>query len=279
MPEFCIRNMTLNEMKIAVEWAADEGWNPGLYDAESFYNTDPLGFFVGTLDGEIIACKSAVKYENKFGFMGFYIVKKKFRGSGYGIKLWKHAFNSLQGMLSGMDGVIEQQQNYVKSGYKLAYRQLRFEAENINGKQSENILSASKTDFSNLYKYDSELFPAPRKVFLENWLKQEKSLSLVSVKNENLIGYGVIRPCRVGYKIGPLFADTSNDAEQLFLSLAEYANGEKIYIDVPEINFPAMELVKKYKMKYVFECGRMYNGNLPLIDINKIFGNTTFELG
>jgi len=279
MENFSIRNMTLEEMKLALDWASEEGWNPGLYDAESFFNTDPLGFFVATLDGKIIACKSAVKYENKFGFMGFYIVKKEFRGSGYGIQIWKHAFNSLAGMTSGMDGVIQQQQNYAKSGYKLTYRQLRFEVENINDRSIKKDSITDKINFSELLQYDSLLFPAQRKIFLENWIKQKESYSLAFYKNERLKGYGVIRPCRIGYKIGPLFADDGKIAEELFLGLADYANGGKINIDVPEMNFSAMQLVKKYNMKYVFECGRMYNGNIPLLDTNKIFGNTTFELG
>ncbi len=279
MKDFLIRNMTLNEMNIAIEWAAAEGWNPGLYDAETFYVTDPSGFFVATLDGKIIACKSAVKYENRFGFMGFYIVKKEFRGSGYGMQIWKHAFNSLSGIPSGMDGVIEQQQNYATSGYKLAYGQLRFEAENINEKSTGRTVSADKINFQELLEYDTRLFPAQRKIFLENWIKQTKSLSLVYLEDEKLRGYGVIRPCLVGYKIGPLFADNYNIAKELFKSLADYADGQKIFIDIPEVNLYAGKLIEKFKMKYVFECGRMYNGIFPMLETNKIFGNTSFELG
>lgn len=277
--DFFIRNMTLQEMDIAVEWAAAEGWNPGLHDAETFYVTDPNGFFVATLDGKMIACKSAVNYENKFGFMGFYIVKEEFRGSGYGIQIWKHAFNTLSGIPSGMDGVIEQQQNYSKSGYKLAYRQLRFETENIIGKTCGSIATADKISFQELLDYDTKFFPAERKIFLENWIKQRKSLSLVYLNNERLKGYGVIRPCRIGNKIGPLFADNYVIAEELFLALADYAGGQKIFIDIPEINLFAMDFIKKFNMKYVFECGRMYNGNVSIPGSDKIFGNTTFELG
>jgi hypothetical protein len=33
--------MTQPELRIAVDWAADEGWNPGLNDAACFYAADP----------------------------------------------------------------------------------------------------------------------------------------------------------------------------------------------------------------------------------------------
>ncbi|MFK7947270.1 MAG: hypothetical protein AB8G11_06765 [Saprospiraceae bacterium] len=38
-------------------------------------------------------------------------------------------------------------------------------------------------------------------------------------------------------------------------------------------------LIKKDDAKYVFECARMYYGNPPKVDFNKVFGITTFELG
>ncbi|MFA7326926.1 MAG: hypothetical protein WC121_09695 [Candidatus Kapaibacterium sp.] len=41
----------------------------------------------------------------------------------------------------------------------------------------------------------------------------------------------------------------------------------------------AVNLVKKYAAKYVFECARMYLGTPPKVDTNKIYGITTFELG
>ena len=56
--------MTSDEVeRIAVEWAAKEGWNPGIYDAPCFYGTDPKGFFAGFFGEEPIACISAVAYD------------------------------------------------------------------------------------------------------------------------------------------------------------------------------------------------------------------------
>ena len=48
---------------IAANWAAQEGWNPGLDDADIFYETDNKGFLVGVLDDKPIACISVVKYD------------------------------------------------------------------------------------------------------------------------------------------------------------------------------------------------------------------------
>ncbi|MCP4271467.1 MAG: GNAT family N-acetyltransferase, partial [Gammaproteobacteria bacterium] len=95
-----------------------------------------------------------------------------------------------------------------------------------------------------------------------------------------LAGYGVIRKCREGYKIGPLFADTPELAESLFTALRNrIERSVSIYFDVPETNDAAISIAEKYKMKPVFETARMYTINTPKIPIQKLFGVTSFELG
>src|SRR3989344_1657368 len=120
-----VKRMNRKDLDTAVEWAAKEGWNPGLYDADAFYTTDPNGFFMGYLNDEPVASISVVSYGNGFGFLGFYIVKPEHRGKGYGIKVWNEALKYLSSHNVGLDGVVAQQENYKKSGFKLAYRNIR----------------------------------------------------------------------------------------------------------------------------------------------------------
>ena len=276
---YIIRNMKPEEMKLAVDMAAAEGWNPGLHDAGCFYNTDPNGFFVGELNGEIIAVKSAVRYGNEFGFMGFYIVKKEYRGSGYGYKLWQHAYNYVSNIISGMDGVVEQQANYMKSGYKLFYKQNRFEGKNLKGKTDSSLKDLKDVPVDTLVNYDASVFPARRDSFLKSWVAQPESLTKIAEGDKGIKGYGMIRKCVKGFKIGPLFAEDEGTAEKIFLSLSEFADGAEVYLDVPEVNLKGNALKDKYGMKYVFETARMYNNGKPEDHTDKVFGVTTFELG
>ena len=55
-----IRRMMRDELDTLVEWAAREGWNPGLDDAEVFWNTDPNGFVAVEMSGELIGGGSIV---------------------------------------------------------------------------------------------------------------------------------------------------------------------------------------------------------------------------
>src|SRR6266852_2642626 len=71
--DFHIRPMRPDEVALAVDWAAAEGWNPGLADAACFAAVDPGGFLIGEFLGEPAATISVVNYDDTFAFLGFYI--------------------------------------------------------------------------------------------------------------------------------------------------------------------------------------------------------------
>ncbi len=279
---YTIRTMTESDLKIAIEWAAAEGWNPGLHDGESFFAADPNGFFIGELDGEPVSTLSAVKYGKLFGFIGFYIVKPKYRGKGYGIQIWNAGIKYLADRNIGLDGVLEQQGNYKKFGFKLAYSNIRYEGITESKKLSRNlqIVDLASVPFKDVQSYDQAFFPEERTLFLKSWIGQPVHHALGVMQGEQLAGYGVIRECREGYKMGPLFADTSELAESLFIALKNKVKvSAPVYLDVPETNKAAIALAEKYQMKPIFETARMYTKYSPEIPVQKLFGVTSFELG
>ncbi|MCI5125057.1 MAG: GNAT family N-acetyltransferase [Candidatus Electrothrix sp. AR5] len=105
--------MTRKEVDVAVEWAAQEGWNPGIHDADCYFTADPNGFLIGLLDDEPIATISAINYS--FGFIGFYIVKPEHRGTGYG-----QEHNPLQERGS-FPWVSPPQSRFLKSSFSLPF--------------------------------------------------------------------------------------------------------------------------------------------------------------
>lgn len=270
-----------SELELMISWAKIEGWNPGKYDVTTFYQADSKGFFLGKLNNQPIGCISAVAYDLTFGFIGFYIVKPEFRNQGFGMPLWKKALAYLGNRNIGLDGVIAQQNNYQKSGFKIAYNHVRHQSIAYSEKSFDcsNLINLNSLDFKTLITYDNQCFPTPREQFLKHWIKQKKSLALGFVENKKLLGYGVIRPADNGYKIGALFADNVEIADKIYQGLINDKQDFPIFIDIPSSNLFAQKLIEKYKMYPVFEIARMYNKIFPNVAINKIFGVTTLELG
>jgi hypothetical protein len=270
--------MSRAELELAINWAAAEGWNPGLYDGDTFYSADTDGYLAGEVDGEIIATISAVSYGTLFGFIGFYIVTPTKRGQGFGLRLWQAGMKRLEGRNIGLDGVPAQEANYRRSGFTTAYSNIRYEAIST-GYPPGNTIAFDETINARIVAFDAKFFPVPRALFLQSWLRQNGSKVLVSLEDGDVMGYGVIRPCRNGFKIGPLFAETEVVADALFRDLASTVKGSPIFLDAPEPNAAATALTKRYDLQPMFATSRMYTGEVPQLPLGKIYGVTSFELG
>lgn len=275
-----IRTMTRREIDIAVDWAAAEGWNPGLDDADCFHAADANGFLIGLLDDQPVATISVVRYGETFGFLGFYIVAPEFRGRGHGLALWNAGLAYLQGRTIGLDGVVAQQDNYRKSGFTLAHNNLRYQGTGGGSPLSDaSIVPLSQRTFDEVARYDSAFFPADRRAFLRCWIDRPQRVALGIQRDGALAGYGVLRPCRSGFKLGPLFADSVELAQRLFAALKAHAPaGAPIFLDVPAANPAAVEVAQQHGMTVAFETARMYTAPVGL-PLERIFGITTFELG
>lgn len=273
--------MNKDEIKdIAISWASNEGWNPGLYDLDSYYSIDPNGFFIGLIKDEPIACISAVAYDSEFGFLGFYIVKPEYRHKGYGFKLWNRALEHLPTQNIGLDGVVDQQENYKRSGFKAAWRNIRYKGVSKKLPSNVNIVPLIEVDFKELMEFDSKVFPASRERFLRYWMIQPESHAVGLWIKGKLKGYGVIRKCVEGYKIGPLFAMNKKYALDIFASLNNFLKPNTLFfIDIPERNRSAIELAENNGMTSMFETARMYSIKEPKIELNRVYGLTGLEVG
>lgn len=275
---YSVRKMKRSEMQFAVDEAAKQGWNPGKFDGNCFFNTDPDGFFIGLYKNEPVGCISAVAYNSNFGFIGFFIVKPEHQNTQLAVMLSLTARERLKGRNIGLDGVFERQESYAGLGFKFAYSNIRFES-HFENTHREGLVPVSILSFDKILDYDTKCFPVKREKFLWNWLYMQNIRTLALVENSTIRGYGAIRSCVNGFKLGPLFADSGEIAERLLLGLSSFSNGEPVYFDIPEINELSLAIADKYNMTKVFGTARMYSHFKPVMHYNKIFGITSYELG
>jgi len=286
MSQLDVRQASAADFAVAIEWAAAEGWNPGLDDLAAFHGADPQGFLIGRLGNEPVSSISVVRYGKDFGVLGFYIVHPDHRGKGAGIATWNAGMAHLEGRVVGLDGVVDQQDNYRKSGFVYAGRNVRHAGRPTTGPGGEEcpgIRSVTADDLPALLAFDRPFFAASRESFIVAWVTPDPGIqrtTKVAVADGNISGYGVIRACRRGFKVGPLFADDEKTATGLFLALCGSAGPEaEISLDTPEDNPAAVRLAERFGLQPVFETARMYRGPALELPLPRIFGITTFELG
>ena len=277
-----IRTMRRDEIAIAIEFAALEGWNPGLHDAACFHAADPGGFLVAERLGQAVGCIAAVSYAGRFGFIGLYIVAPAWRRQGIGRRLWAEGMARLAGHVVGLDGVPAQQDSYRRSGFRLAWQNARFAgvAQRAARTEPAQIVPLSEVDFVSLCADDRRIFPAPREAFLRCWTAMPDATGLAWLEQGRVAGWGLVRRCREGHKIGPLVADHPPVASALYAALCERVPaGDTVYLDVPMPNADALALAQAHGLHSVFETARTYAGPAPACELQRVYGITTFELG
>lgn len=274
-----IRALSLQELAVLIDWAAAEGWNPGLDDAAAFQPTDPEGFIGAFVGNELVAAISAVAYGGNFGFIGLYICRPDMRGQGHGKAVWSAGMARLAGRTVGLDGVAAQLANYRRKGFRPAYETIRFSGRTaIPSVRSDGVCAISTQLVPDIIAYDARCFPAPRRAFLHRW-SQPPHVGFAAISSLGTIGYAVARPCRSGYKVGPLFADDTETAMQLLGSLAGACEGGDLHIDAPADNVDFTAALAAIGFRPTFTTTRMYKGTPPKVDSRRIFGVTTLELG
>ena len=276
------RNLDRSEVELMLDWAADEGWNPGLHDGSAFFDTDPGGFLGLFLDGELVVTVSVVRYDAAFAFAGCYICRPDRRGQGHGLELAQAALARSNVATIGLDGVLEQVHNYERLGFVTAHHTTRFGGEPILGSAGEGSvrrLGVDDLDVITRYERVRSVFPAPRRTFLERWLTAPGSVAYGLGEPGELDGYAVIRPCRSGHKVGPLFCDSPAEAERLFAGLLR---GWALVLSSSMCRTPTRRPSHSpaiFGLRPTFETARMYLGLEPALDLDRVFGITTFELG
>ncbi len=283
-----IKTLDKPDLMTVLDWAAREGWNPGLDDVDAFFLADATGYH-GVFDGdELVSCVSVVKHDPLFAFLGLYLCRPDYRGKGYGWQAWQAGMASAEGTV-GLDGVVEQQDNYQRSGFEFAWTNSRYHgmlssADVSEGTGDWKVCRASTLTAASLAAFDQAVTGINRPAFATGWYSDSTTRQTYVIQSGGRISaVGTIRQCQEGYKVGPLFCPDEPRARSLLAemltALPPVEGGHDIYLDVP-LNHPAaVSFVDSLGMKPVFETARMYRGTPPSAQHSMVFGLTTLELG
>lgn len=319
-----IRVMTESDLQTTIQWAGQEGWAPGVGDGYAFHGVDHEGFFMAHLpEGRPIAAVSGVRYNEHYGFIGLYICVPEYRGHGHGLAVFNRAMAHLgKERVIGLDAVAAQQANYEKQGFVVAHQIIRFElvvvppCDGVGGISTEKTQPAVADDgdtdkppalvvrkltreddgmIQKVAEFDLRHIAAPREGFLRNWLIAPGHTARVVVDEDGdssdavkVIGFGVLRPCLGGFRIGPIFAESTSVAHMLLREFIAEASSaatvsphevKKLFVDVPEPNKAGVEMAEQMGLTRLFALERMYRGPPPRLPLERIFALTTLEVG
>jgi len=272
-----VRRMTFDELSTVLEWAALEGWNPGLDDAHAFWAADPQGFFVNIVDQRPVAAISVVNQDDHNAFLGLYICHPDHRGKGYGMDVWNAALKHAGRRCIGLDGVPNQQDNYERSGFSHFGRTIRYRGFS-NSSSAASDLATIKAQ--RLISADAHATGLRRSGFAASWFTDGPTRQTRGFHSHaKAPSFATFRKCRDGVKIGPFHAHTPEQANHILDNVPpDFCQGP-LFIDVPDTSRALSALVRTRGFAPVFETARMYSASPPKAHPPEFYAVASLELG
>lgn len=274
-----IQTMTLEDLELVLRWAKQEGWNPGNHDAESFYQADPKGFFLKTVDGAPAAAISVVNHSERFSFLGLYICAPEFRGQGHGFSVWQAGLAHAGDRTVGLDGVPDQQANYEASGFVSAGSTTRYSGwPEASARSARPAVVADLPEISALDRVQTGV---SRPAFIDPWLvsTSTRQTFVLHGGGDGIEGFCTVRRCAEGCKLGPFAALTEPAARGLLTAAANWAGQGPLIIDVPDASYKLSALLGELGFTASFATARMYLGPPPDAQPWPLQAAATLELG
>ena len=293
---------SLEDLQWMVRLSEGEERRPRVSDPECYFAVGIVNFFVGELNGERISCIAVVKYGDELAHVGHYLVAKRYRGLGYGLRTWNEAVTKIEPRFNAvLDTVVSMESVYAKSGFRREWANRRYDVKVANvvkvlsdadkSLPAKGVISiASNVDPKKLSDYDSKIFGACRANLVAAWVAVALGAWVV-FSNDEIVGYLILRKTilfsKQGYRAAPFFADDSTIAKVLlktackFISEQDTAPDRVIAMDIPvEFNPEGVHLYEQeLSGTSVLDTIRMMTKGKPNVPLHKVFSIGSLVIG
>ncbi|MGJ8716218.1 MAG: GNAT family N-acetyltransferase [Maribacter stanieri] len=259
-----VRQMVATDIPGAKQLVLAENWNQTQVDWQMFLELNSNLCLVATYKTAIIGTVTAINYKNDVAWIGMMLVSKAFRGLGVSKSLLNIIIEKLEGCKSiKLDATAAGIPVYKKLGFQEELeidRMVTTPFNSIINNRSRDIVRViSENDLVELFKLDLKFFGANR-IDLINFLKK-KNKAWCLIRNECIVGYVFVRPGRNYFQLGPLMAETIDDALNLIEIILENNVGQSIVIDVLHDQFKFKERLASLGFSFQRSFVRMYLKN------------------
>lgn len=225
-------------------------WNPSFSDADLYFHPDISHFYLGYVNYvPAFSVGFTIFKEPKIMFAGMYYCLPEYRHVG---NCFLYATTKFHELKKGCDilalpgtplmGRKYESKMGTKIKGKIYRRRLFVEPEKMCSKSYDSnlIKDVKQIDINKLIKYDREVCGYDRSQILKklHQIDPFNATTLVFESEGEVKGYGILRRCVEGYKIGPLLAENVKTASEILHALKTkvVGNGDVLVtIDTSEL--------------------------------------------
>lgn len=232
-----IRELLPKDIESAMRLVLAEGWNQTEKDWQLLIS-NPLNYcIVAEVEGKVVGTATAINYSNRIAWIGMVLVNKEYRGRGISKILLSAIFDELKSCKSiKLDATPAGQPVYEKLGFENEYSISRlvntsFESSHFPDFKL-NPLRILEEDLPSIIEFDKLSFGSDRTQLIESLVEDYPDKSWVLKRETKIVGFALGRKGNKYHQVGPISAQTSNDAKLLIVHVLKDLFGQPIVIDI-----------------------------------------------
>ena len=238
MEGLLIRQMDSEDIATAMSLKNAESWNQTENDWRFFLEHDPELCLVASLKNEVIGTVTAINYQNRIAWIGMMLVSSDHRRKGVGHKLLCSIIDRLADCNSiGLDATPAGALVYQRLGFEEVLGLIRMSTQAIRVSKLESYVGSVEpikgSDISEVCLMDAKAFGAYRSDLIQNLVKNSPGHCLRAKREGKVVGFILGRKGTRYTHLGPVVADSLEDAKALVSQVSKKIEGSPTVVDVP----------------------------------------------
>jgi GNAT superfamily N-acetyltransferase len=277
----CIRLMTPADVPFGMRLKEQAGWNQTAADWQRFLDLEPDGCFLALWDGAAVGTVTTCTF-GPVAWVAMMLVDPALRGRGIGRALMMHALAYLEGhgvRCVRLDATPLGEPLYAKLGFAPQYTLTRYEGVlPAAGPETDCVTPLHAAQFEELRRFDRDVTGTDRTRLLDRLIAERPGEVHIVGEGSAVAGYLCTRPGTRALFVGPCLA-TGSAGPALFADLCRRHAGERIFLDVPDGNRPAVAEATQLGLVPQRPLLRMARGPAPNDRIEMLWTSSGPEMG
>ena len=231
-----VRTLTYNDIPAGMRLSTLAGWNQTRADWELFLEASPEGSFVAESNGQVVGTTATITYEGRLAWIGLVLVDPQFRRMGIGKLLMQRALQFLEGCPSiKLDASADGKKLYDTLGFfdECEIHRLTREPGSLpSDADTSHVVPLTEKSLGDVLELDRKIFGVDRHLVLGTLLKNAPESAFHIQRQERVCGFCLGRKGANHHQVGPVVAETLEDAQALIQQALRPLSNKRVLLDV-----------------------------------------------
>jgi len=232
-----LRQMTADDVAAGMRLVREAGWNQTEEDWQLFLRLSPGRCFVAVADARVIGTVTSLGYEGEMAWISMLLVDPSTRRMGIGSRLFDRALDAVVGCRTiALDATPAGQGLYARRGFEPRFEIDRLVTGHLpppDGDLPSEVKPIAEEDWPAIAALDRPIFGADRTPVLRALWARAPRLAWAQVREGRLTGYCLGRAGSRYIQLGPVVAETTEDALALCRASMHGLAWQAVVLDVP----------------------------------------------